>query len=203
MPSSYRVLLVVVGLSLATSAGAQDCGLASAPACNGTCSEGTSCAPATDGALGCECVAELDLTRLTIKLNFTKSDADTVQLNAVIPVPDGYTVAGRMVTVDVGGVARTFILDSKGLGKSDFGVLKLSVRAKKGVVAAQDGKLLFKVKGTFSDDLADEGLGSTAVAGATVEVPVAVTIDGQARKKRPTLLYKATQGKTGKAYLPK
>ncbi len=201
MPTCLRLVVVVAVLLSSGLARAQECGTGAAPACNGTCPDGFVCAPGQSGP-PCECLAgsPLDLTKLSIKLHFAKQYSDTILVNALIPIPDGYTVAGRMVRVDVGGVTRTMVVDAKGIAKSDGAQVKLGVRSKKGVVAAQNAKLFFKLsKGTFADALTDEGLANADLRDAPVEVAVSVTVDTQLRRKPQPMVYKATQGKTGKA----
>jgi hypothetical protein len=138
---------------------------------------------------------------MSVKLNFSKAGADSVQLKGLIAVPNGFHADGRMVTVDVGGVARTFVLDAKGAAKSEGAQVKLAVKSSKGVVLAQDAKLAFKTKGSLQTDLADEGLIDTTVEDLPVQIRDEVTIDGKKIVKVVTQAYTAKTGKTGKTNL--
>lgn len=142
----------------------------------------------------------LNVTKLSIKLSFAKSMSDSIQLKALLPVRDGFVVAGRMVVVNVGGVERIFVLDEKGKSVSNGAQVKLSVKSQKGVVAAQDAKFAFKLtKSSVATDLADEGLIDTTIDDLPVTVSSSIAIDGQASAVEKQLLYKAKQGKTGSA----
>jgi hypothetical protein len=73
------------------------------------------------GVLACACIVAEDLpvTKLGIELDFAKPASDAIQLRALVSVPDGYSPTGDQVTVDVGGVARSFVLDEKGKARAD------------------------------------------------------------------------------------
>ena len=206
MSNRLSAAVAVVALVLfAGIAGAQECGVSAAPACNGTCPDGFVCGPGQSGT-PCECLAgkPLALRNLIIKLNFGKPATDNLLLSTFIPVPDGFTVAGRMVTVDVGGVTRTMVLDAKGAAKSDGAQVKLSVKSHKGVVPAQDGKLFFKLsKITLANQFIDEGLTNADQLNVPVDVAASVTIDTDYSRVVVPMTYKAKAGKTGKASVAK
>jgi hypothetical protein len=154
----------------------------------------------TTGLAHAQGTPSLDVTKLSIKLNFAKPAADNIQLKALVPVRDGFVVAGRMVVVNVGGVARTFVLDEKGKGVSEGAQVKLTVKSQKGVVAAQDAKFSFKLtKRSVAADLADEGLVDATIDDQLLIVGTDVTIDGQPSPQTVDVRYKAKAGKTGKA----
>ncbi|MEO6026182.1 MAG: hypothetical protein ABIR79_04885 [Candidatus Binatia bacterium] len=181
---------------------AQECALGTSPTCGGTCQAGFVCGVVGEAPNPCGCVPGdvLSQKRMAIKLNFSKPLADSVALQAFMPIPADFTVAGRMVAINIGGVVRTFVLDSKGAAKSDGGQIKLAVKSKKGVVAAQDALLSFKAsKGNFANDLADEGLINVTTDPTPVEVRAAVRIDTHTFATAVPLTYKAKQGKSGKA----
>ena len=205
MPNHLRAVIVATLVLFAGTVRAQECGVSAAPACNGTCASGFVCGPGQNGT-SCECLAgsPLAVRNLIIKLNFAKPDADNLLLSTFIPVPDGFTVAGRMVRVDVGGVARTMVLDAKGAAKSDGAQVKLSVKAHKGVVAAQDAKFFFKLsKGNYAGQYTDEGLTSADQLNVPVDVAASVTIDTSYSRAVVPMTYKAKAGKTGKASVAK
>ena len=197
-----RLLSVLVFSLVAGLANAQECAVGPAPACGGSCQADSVCTIGQSGT-PCECVpgAPLTVTKMGIKLNFSKADADSITLSGKIPVPDGFSAAGREVVVDVGGVVAPFLLDEKGKSKREGAQMKLTVKASKGIVLAQDAKLAIKLsKGNFSSSLADEGLVDATLDDAPVQVRAEVTVD--AARKYPidrTLLYRAKAGKTGSA----
>lgn len=200
-----RLLSVVVFSLVAGLANAQECAVGPAPACGGTCPADFVCTLGVSGT-PCECVpgAPLTITKLGIKLNFAKPDADKIILNGTIPVPDGYSAAGRSVSVDVGGVVATFTLDAKGKSKIDASSIKLNVKASKGVVAAQNAKLAIKLnKGNFSTSLADEGLIDATLDSVPVEVRAAVTVGGATYVTAQPQSYSAKTGKSGSTKDPR
>jgi hypothetical protein len=200
MLHALRSLTVLTCLVAAAIAQAEECATSGASLCGGTCPDGYVCALGTSGT-PCECDPGLPFTekKLAVKLNFAKPLSDNVVFKAGLPVADGFVRAGRMVTVDVGGIVRTFVLDSKGKAKSDGTELKLAVTSKKGHVAAQDAQLFFKgAKATWADELSDEGFVDATVE-TTLAIHVEVHVDGALYAKTVTLGYQATKGKTGKA----
>ena len=196
LPSILAICAFVLSIGFAH---AQECATGPAPTCGGTCQAGEVCVAGQSGT-PCECVQgePLAVTKLAIKLNFAKPDVDNVTLKGLIAVPDGFSADGRMVRIDVGGVARTFVLDAKGAAKSEGGAVKLAVKSSKGVVLAQDAKLAFKAKGNFQADLVDEGLTNATVDELPVQIRVEVTLDGKKKPKVQAQTYTAKAGKTGK-----
>jgi hypothetical protein len=205
MPTCFRAVIVAALVLFSGTVHAQECGVSAAPACDGTCEVGSVCAAGQDGApCACRAGRPLAVRNLIVKLSFAKPDTDNVLLSTYVPVPDGFTVAGRMVRVDVGGIARSMVLDGKGAAKSDGAQVKLSVKAKRGVVAAQDAKLFFKLaKSNLAADLADEGLTDADQLNVAVGVAASVAIDTDYARLLVPMTYKAKAGKTGKATMLK
>lgn len=154
----------------------------------------------------------LSIVKALIKLKFSASGGDGVSLMGTLPVPQGYDPSGEEVVVDVGGVERTFTLDAKGRAKSGLDLFKLKVKKKKKVVIAQQAKFMVKLRrGDFAAELADEGLGDESVASKSVSVLISITFNGttyaggqDAGSNTPLgMLYKAKEGKAGKAASPK
>lgn len=198
-----RVVAVCVFALVTGTASAQECANSAAPACGGDCPADSVCRnDSSTGVPACACVVAENLTvvKLSIKLSFAKAASDSVQLQALVSVPDGYSPTGDRVVVDVGGVVRGFVLDEKGKAKTDTEQVKLAVKKSGGVVLAQDAKLTVKLKkGSFADQLVDEGLVDATVQKVPVEVDVEVDAAAKPRKKRVALTYTAKQGKTGSA----
>ena len=139
------------------------------------------------------------VSKLAIKLNFAKPAHDSIGLKGTLAVPAGFAVAGATLEVSIGGVVKTFTLDAKGKAKVGTDQAKLAVKAKKGVVAAQDAKLSIKLtKGSFASALSDEGLVNATVTEVAVSVPVEIQLNGTMYAKTQPQLYSAKAGKTGK-----
>jgi hypothetical protein len=142
----------------------------------------------------------LAVSKLKIKLNFAKPLKDSISVSGLIPVPAGFSVAGKELVISVGGTTKTVTLDAKGKSKVGFDTVKLTVKSKKGVVAAQDAKFKFTFKkGNFAVDLADEGLVNSTVFDVPVDVLVSLQFNGELRQNLVPLTYKAKTGKTGSA----
>lgn len=142
--------------------------------------------------------------KVAIRLNFAKPGADSIAVRGVLRVPEGFSTTGQEVTVDVGGVTRTFMLDAKGKAKSDFESFSLKVKTSKvngmPAVLEQAAKFSFALKkGSFAAELAEEDLVNATVSGSEVELPVSVHLNQHLYQDRVTLTYKAKAGKKGSA----
>ena len=91
----------------------------------------------------------LALTKLGIRLNLVKDGGDSIELNGALPIPDGVSLEGKALTVDIGGVTAAFVLNAK--GKSSPAGLKLGPKA--GPAAKFSVKLS---RGRFAAMLADK-----------------------------------------------
>jgi hypothetical protein len=115
-------------------------------------------------------------------------------------VPAGFSAAGATLEVSIGGVVKTFTLDAKGKAKVGTDQAQLTVKAKRGVVAAQDARLSVKLsKGSFASSLVDEGLVNATVADVAVTMPVEIELNGKMYASAQPQTYKAKAGKTGSA----
>src|SRR5262249_27897955 len=148
----------------------------------------------------------------SIKLNFAKQapgdkHADTITFAGTVAVPTNFVVENQKVVIDVGGVAATFTLDKKGSSKTPVGTVKVSVKAKKGVVSAQTSKYAVTLsKGAFAAALADEGLVGTAdikKPAKSVQILTTVIFNNTILQKVQVLDYTAHKDKSGAAKLPK
>jgi hypothetical protein len=141
----------------------------------------------------------LTLTKLSISLNFSKPGNDSLQLAGSLPVGAGFTMNGQKVILDVGGVARSFTLSSKGQsapkGVDSF---KIGVKSKKGVVAAQQSKFAAKFsKGNFASKFVDEGLVNGTAAAAPVSISVSIVFNGAFYQTLRSQTYTAKPQKIG------
>lgn len=143
----------------------------------------------------------LDVLKARIKINFAIAGKDLILVQGTLAVPAGFSVAGAQVTVDVGGVVKTFTLDEKGRSPRANDTFKIKIKAKKGVVEAQVSKFVLKCKlGDFDTQLHDEGLrGHSTVKKAARSVPIIVLWNGKVYQVTRGMLYTAKAQKKGSA----
>lgn len=122
----------------------------------------------------------LNLTTQLIKLNFAAASSDSIALAGTLPIPAGFSVAGKMITVDVGGVMNSFTLDAKGFSNTPgVGMFKIRIKSVKGVVNVQTAQFVLRLsKGAFAASLTDEGLINATVT-STNSVPVILIFNQQ------------------------
>lgn len=140
----------------------------------------------------------LEVSKLSIALNFAKADKDRIALTALLPLGADFAAEGSAAVIDVGGVVRSFTLDAK--GKSKVGDDRVAVTAvkKRGVVLGW--KLTLSIaKANLAADLRDEGLTSVTVKKEPRNVTVTANVAGKIYIQTAVLKYTAKQGKTGSA----
>lgn len=144
-------------------------------------------------------VPALSLDKLKISLNFTK-DKDSIQVKASVPLPPTFVPSGATVGIQVAGHAEAFVLDEKGKGESTNGKLALKL-AKTGEYVVH----LVVKNSSLESSLQSFGLldTTTVKAGERWLLPIALTTSGVVHHVASPVLYKAKQGKTGKASSPK
>ena len=143
----------------------------------------------------------LQVSRIAIKLNFSKAGNDGIMLSGVLPVPANLILNGQPLVVYFGGVIQIFSLDGKGTSKISNNSFKLSARAKKGVIFAQNAKFtaMFS-KGDFAQTLAHTGLdGSTTVKNSQKQVLLIILFNSTNFQKTQTVSYTSKMGKMGTA----
>ena len=140
----------------------------------------------------------LTLTRAAIKLNFARTaGSDTIQFSGSVSIPAGFNPDGAKVYFDVGGVAKSFTLNAKGMAKDGNDAVKFAIKAKQGSVAQFTAAF---TKGTFINQLGSAtGLIDTTVKNSPVPVKFTVVIGGGVFQKSQSLSYSATFGKMGAA----
>ena len=135
----------------------------------------------------------INIDYVWVKLKFSKPGKDKVWAKGVLALPLDWAPEGLEVTVDVGGVIRTFILNAKGKGKTDTKDT-LSISGKK-------GKFKLKIrKGDYAPDFADERLlGTETVKKVPRVVLVNILMEGTKHSVTADVLYTAKAGKKGTA----
>jgi uncharacterized protein YkwD len=138
--------------------------------------------------------------KLTIHLNFATPNADSITLTGTLPVPLGFMPSGQQVTVNVGGVVRTFMLDPKGAaGTPATDSLKFRFKSKKGVVQESAAPFTAKfIRSSFANTLVPLGLIDGTVS-TTVLIPVTIQFNQQSYSATVMDKYSAMMGKTGTA----
>ncbi|MGD0016196.1 MAG: protease pro-enzyme activation domain-containing protein [Verrucomicrobiia bacterium] len=140
---------------------------------------------------------ELFITKLQVKLNFAKTNSDSCTLTASFDPGTGFSVANKLVTLDIGGAQVPFTMGAKGKGVSSFGSCKLAYNKKTGLWALTANL----AKGTWRTQWSEHGLSNATIfkPGASVTVPVIVLIGDEAFADERSMLYTATKGKSGSA----
>jgi hypothetical protein len=144
------------------------------------------------------------LKSATITLNFNKTGADTVVWKGKINIGAGVSFQNLPVTVDLGGVSQSFVLNKSGKGNAGGGnKCAINATLKNGVTkAATDVGFSFNLKGDFQAALAAYDLTNATVQNVPVTIPVNFTAGAGAFSANQAFTYKATQGKTGTAKAP-
>lgn len=164
---------------------------------------GTDPQDASDTPYGSDPATELQdlaLDRLQIKLVFSSSGKDALQVKGRLPVPEGFNANGQYATLMVGGVARRFTLQANGpdaaaKGAAPGGTIKVG--------SVKGGAAMFSAalkKGAFAGTLAaSSNLDNADVVKEARSVEVIVLYGGAAFRTVQPVLYTAKQDKGGKA----
>ncbi|MCY3023396.1 MAG: M28 family peptidase [Planctomycetota bacterium] len=136
---------------------------------------------------------------MTVKLNFTKGNADSIAVSGTVPLPVDFAAGGQTAIVDVGGVVHAFTLNAKGRStpKSNTGTFVLRP-GKQGQVqlGTFDVKLL---RGSFAAKLADHGLRDATLPATPVDIPVTLIFNNETRSSTRTVMYRAEKSRAGVA----
>ena len=139
--------------------------------------------------------------KTTLKFNFAKQGQDTLTVSGTLPVQTGVSLAGKSVTVAIGGYQSTLTLGPNGkTGGNATSKIVLSGKAKKGVFSVSPAKFQFTVKKeTLLADLASAGFSnnSTPRTGEQLTVPVIVGLDGSNYLTTINVTYKTVGNKAG------
>ena len=99
------------------------------------------------------------LTKVKGVVHFSAPGTDVAHITTVIPdVAPGFTPAGKTLTLDFGGLIKTFVLDAKGKAKTADGTVSMQYHTKKGVFPGGPIRVLFNLKGDFAASWKDEGI---------------------------------------------
>jgi len=133
--------------------------------------------------------------KLLIRLKFARQNGDSIKLEGTLATPAGLAPAGQKVVLDIGGIDRAFVLNSKGIETSGTEQVKI------GKAKAQ--KAAFAVglrRGSFAAALADEGLvGTATVKNQTKSVGLVIVVGGELYRGTAMVRYSATENRSGVA----
>lgn len=138
-------------------------------------------------------VPYFDVTKLALLLRFDGVAKDRIKVSGKLALADGSPLAGKVLSVDVGGSALAFTLNAKGKSPKGSASATLS-RPKRGVA-----KFKVKMTGSFAASLADEGMSDATVKRLPATIHTAVTFDGTTNAEDVVVLYTAKAGKSGSA----
>lgn len=150
---------------------------------------------ASDTPLGTEPAPEalpLPLSKLLIKLNFRKPGSDSITFVGTVLLGDKFDPSVQRLLVEIGGVARAFTLDPRGISKNGNDRVVLHSEGK----AARTARLTVHFdRGNFAGTLAAIGLtNSNSVKGVTI--PVTVLLNGLYFQKFEIRTYISKAGKS-------
>lgn len=146
-------------------------------------------------------IQPLIISKASIKLNFAKSNSDSISFSGTVAVPAGYNPNGAKTFFIAGGVIKTLTLTSKGRAASGGDSIKISLKSKMKVVQpnpAAKYSVAFK-KGQFAATLASLGLTSSVAKAAPVQVPFTFIFNGVVYQNTRAMSYTNRNGKSGLA----
>lgn len=142
---------------------------------------------------------DLNVRKLSIKLNFARSQSDAIQVQGSLAVPPNFTLNTQRVIVDVGGVARLFTLNAQGLAKTGADSFHLKVSKSKRVKNSQNGKFSARLMGgDWQTKLSTYGLTNATVVKQEKMIPVMFLFNGTMFTKTQIQFYTAKQGRSGR-----
>ena len=140
------------------------------------------------------------LKSATLTLKFNKTGADTIQWKGKIQIAAGINLNGLPVTVDVGSVTQSFVLNKSGKanngGNNKFA---LNASINKGLTKAGTPSFSFHLQGSFQEALASYGMTNAAASKAPITVPVTLTAGPGTFEVDQGFTYNATASKSGTA----
>ena len=137
----------------------------------------------------------LVVSKLTVKLSFVpNANADSIQLSGIIPIPAGFSPAGKHIIFNIGGVVKDIVLTDKFVDANKT----LKISAKTGVATVQNAKFTLTLKaGNFLAAFADEGLTNQTIKGLDANINVSAIFSGKVYTVKKRVEFTATAGKGG------
>ena len=140
---------------------------------------------------------QMQITHMQIKLNFKKGSADSCSLTAITDPLPGFTPAGKLVTLDIGGEQSSFTLNAKNKGVNAQGSCTFNLFNKKeGSWKIHVNLARASLQGAA---WADAGLTNAPASKNPVTLTVVVLVGNEAVAVDKALLYTAKAGRSGTA----
>jgi uncharacterized repeat protein (TIGR03803 family) len=134
---------------------------------------------------------------LSIKLNFAKSNEDSITVTGTLVRPELFKSHGAPVVIDIGGVFTTFTLNTDGIVNTGANSFAIGV---KGKLATTSRFTITLRRGNFATALAGHGLTNSNVLDAAVTIPVGVIINNQLWVSDVPRSYRARHGIRGATF---
>ena len=135
-----------------------------------------------------------------IRLDFKDGRKDELTFTGELPIPAGFDPSGKVVSIDVGGVVRSFTLGKNGDSNPAPDQFKLDIKKSGGSVPRQRAPFTATVRGSdLESALADEGISNRNASAEPCPITVALTFDGRTESAVLELIYDAQLGKKGEA----
>jgi hypothetical protein len=167
----------------------------------GTSDTDASSTPFGGAPAGAADTTNLTISKVALKLNFTKANSDSIAFSAnlaAFTVTDLATLSGQKVTINFGGVIKSLTLDTKGKAVSSDKKDSFTIKKPKNNVSGITVKFN---KGDFDTALTDEGLGDDpdSPSKAPRTVVIRLLFNGKAYVESVALEAKISAGKGSNA----
>ncbi|MGA2140219.1 MAG: hypothetical protein ABSH14_15290 [Verrucomicrobiia bacterium] len=141
--------------------------------------------------------APLTVSKLQVKLNFAKANADSCTVKGTFSLPAHYSFAGKTVTLDLARVQVSFTLNSKGCGVGSQGTCRLTYKKRTGICTLTANLR----RGDWQTSWTAYGLVNAIVSplGVPLKFPVIVVVGDDIFAGEKALVYKCRPGKSGSA----
>ena len=138
--------------------------------------------------------------KIVVNLNFAEANKDSFRLTGTIRVAPNAVISGQVVTLNVGGVTKTYTLDENGGSNAvDNEMFKIFIKHKADNVGSADVKFyLLATNGSFQSAWKDEGMIDADADRQSLKVKVTLTFLGNVYTATLTQQYNASKGKKGK-----
>ncbi len=135
-----------------------------------------------------------------VHLDFKDGRNDTLIFTGELPLPAGFDPKGKVVSIDVGGLTRSFTLSANGDSNPAPDQFKLDIKKVGNSVPRQRAQFTATVRGgDVESALADEGLTNRNAFAEPCPLTATLTFDGRTETAVVELIYDAQLGKKGDA----
>ncbi len=138
------------------------------------------------------------VTKLALKFNFAKQNADSLSISGTIPVPAAFLPTGKVVTYDSAELHRQWTLDKKATSADK--AFKLTGKfSKDGTLTGSPAKfsLALKNQALFANLSSLGFVNDNTAKGMIVAMPVIIALDGTGYIVSVDVKYAAKKGKSG------